>query len=98
MYIEPVMDPTFPLVPIANIVACILVALSVSENMLQSWNVGACSFAVWIVAQSLIMAIDTIIWSNNTNNIAPVWCDIGIVPRFTRPLTHPTSDNLCIFN
>ena len=71
------MDPTFPLVPIANFTACILVLLSMSRNMFQYWNIGACSFAIWIIVQSFTIAIRTIMWSDNVENIAPVWCDIG---------------------
>ena len=71
------MDPTFPLVPIANFVACTLVLCSMSKRMFQSWNIGACSFAFWIAAESFIRAINAIVWSDNVDNVAPYWCDIG---------------------
>ena len=71
------MDPTYPLVPIANFTACILVLLSMSKSMFQSWNIGACSFAIWVTVQSFTVAIRAIMWSDNVENIAPVWCDIG---------------------
>ena len=71
------MDPTFPLVAIANFGACLLILLSMSKNMFQSWNVGACSFAVWTAIVSFYTALNSIIWSNSIANIAPVWCDIS---------------------
>ena len=71
------MDSTFPLVPTANFVACLLMLLSLSKNMFQSWNIGACSFAVWIAVLSFKVAINSIVWSNSIENIAPVWCDIS---------------------
>ena len=74
------MDSTFPLVAIANFGACLLIFLSMSKNMFQSWNVGACSFAIWIAIVSLYAGINSIIWSNNIANIAPVWCDISQYP------------------
>ena len=72
------MDPTFPLVPIANFIACLLVLSSLSKSMFQSWNVGACSFAIWIALESLIRAINSIIWARSVENRAPVWCDISM--------------------
>ena len=74
---QPNMDPTFPLVPIANFGACLLIFLSMSKNMFQSWNVGACSFAVWTAIVSFYTALNSIIWSNSIANIAPVWRDIS---------------------
>ena len=71
------MDPTYPLVPVANFLACILVLLSLSKNILRPVNVGVCSFAVWIAMQGLIAAINSIIWSNNVEVVAVVWCDIS---------------------
>ena len=71
------MDPTYPLVPTANILACLLVICPLSQSMFQSWNIGACSFAIWVAVQSLTKTIRAIMWSDNVENIAPVWCDIG---------------------
>ena len=74
---QPNMDPTFPLVPIANFGACLLIFLSTSKNMFQSWNVGAYSFAVWIAIVSFYTGLNSIIWSNSIVNKAPIWCDIS---------------------
>ena len=74
---EPKMDPTFPLVPIANFVACLLILLSVSKSMFQAWNVGACSFAFWTALSGFGIAVNSIIWSDNAENKAPIWCDIS---------------------
>ena len=74
---RPSMNSTFPLVAIANFGACLLIFLSMSKNMFQSWNVGACSFAIWIAIMSFHIGLNSIIWSNSTANISPVWCDIS---------------------
>lgn len=71
------MDSTYPLVPIANLLACLLVLASVSKNMFQSWNVGACSLAIWVAYESFITAVNSIIWADGVENVAPVWCDIS---------------------
>ena len=67
----------FPLVPIANFGSCLLIFLSISKNMFQSWNVGACSFAIWTAIVSFYAGLNSIIWSNSTANISPIWCDIS---------------------
>ena len=67
----------YPLAPIANFLACLLVLISLSKTMLQTWNVGACSFAMWIISQTLQFSINAIVWRKSVHNFAPIWCDIG---------------------
>ncbi|KAF8230894.1 STE3-domain-containing protein [Tricholoma matsutake] len=43
---------------------------------LQSWNTGTCLLMAWDGVACLVYFINSIIWSSNTNNSAPVWCDI----------------------
>lgn len=71
------MDPTYPLVPIFNFLACILVLASISQSMLQTWNVGVCSLAIWVMITGFTVAVNAIIWADNVENVAPLWCDIG---------------------
>ena len=97
---EPKMDPTFPLVLIANLVACLLILLSLSKNMFQAWNVGACSFAFWTALSSLEVVVNSIIWSDNAENKAPIWCDISeyiqaSLPRERLALTILNSNTPC---
>ena len=87
--LEPNMDPSLLLVPIANLTACLLVLLSMSKNMFQSWNIGACSFAIWVAVESATTAIRAIIWSNNVENMAPLWCDISECPSVLHILRAP---------
>ena len=79
----PGMDSTFPLVPIANFLACSLVLLSLSRGMFQSWNIGQCSLATWVTLAALKVAINSLIWSDNVKNVAPVWCDISMYISFS---------------
>lgn len=71
------MDSTYPLVPIANFIACILVLASVPKCMSKSMNVGVFSLAIWVAIESFITAVNSIIWADNVENVAPVWCDIS---------------------
>lgn len=71
------MDSTYPLVPLANLLACVLVLASMSKSMFQTWNVGVCSFAIWVLITGFTIAVDAIVWADDFENSAPVWCDIG---------------------
>lgn len=72
------MDPTYPLVPIANVIAFFLcLAPLLTGLMRRSWNVGVIMYALWVAVESLTTAVNTIVWSDNVKNVAPVWCDIS---------------------
>ena len=72
-----IMDPTFPLVPIANFIACVLALLPLCTSIRQIWNFGVCMYAIWVATVAFCTAINTIVWSDNVNITAPVWCDIS---------------------
>lgn len=73
------MDPTYPLAPIANFVACVLVLLPLFSTSIRSgsWNVAVTLFVLWTVLASIIQGVNAIIWSDNVDDVAPVWCDIS---------------------
>jgi len=71
------MDPTYPLVPIANFIACALVVIPLIHLVTRSWNTGVYVFALWTFLSSLSYAVNTIVWANDDKDRAPVWCDIS---------------------
>ena len=71
------MDPTYPLVPTANFLSFFLVLLTLYALASRPWNIGACMFAMWTLLSCLLVAINTSVWKDNTDNVAPIWCDIG---------------------
>lgn len=71
-----IMDPTYPLVPTANVIACVLVVIPLFHMVDRSWNTGVFGLAIWIALQSISKAVNSIIWSSDTEDRAPVWCDI----------------------
>lgn len=75
-YPSKAMDPTYPLVTIANVLACFLLTLSISTRFR---SVPVTVFQVWVLLMCLIRAVDSIIWSNNVRDIIPVWCTISQV-------------------
>lgn len=71
------MDPTYPTVPIVNFVAFVLVLIPLSTaTVRRSWNIGLFAYASWIASVCFCTGINSILWSSNVKNIAPVWCDI----------------------
>lgn len=71
------MDPTYPLAPIANLLGSVLVLLPVFTKFRRSWNTGVCMLAIWVSIENFANGINTIVWSDNTDDVAPVWCDIS---------------------
>jgi len=45
---------------------------------LEAWNVGTCMYMVWTALACLVHFVDSVIWSGNAINWAPVWCDIAV--------------------
>jgi pheromone a factor receptor len=45
---------------------------------LESWNVGTCMYMIWTALGCLVYFVDSIVWSGNSINWAPAWCDIAI--------------------
>lgn len=71
------MDPTYPLVPIANFTSFFLVVLALLVTAGRPWNIGVCMFAIWTALSCAITAVNTIVWKDNFDIVAPVWCDIS---------------------
>ena len=61
---------------------------------LESWNVGTCMYMIWTALACLVHFVDSIVWSGNTINWAPVWCDIGTF-RYAFPHYSPLMGFMC---
>lgn len=73
------MDPTYPLVPVVNFLSCILVCLPLFSTALYSgsWNISLAVFTIWTAVECITSGVNAIIWSDNVDNVAPIWCDIS---------------------
>ena len=66
---------------------------------LESWSVGTGMYMIWTALGCLVHFVDSIVWSGNAINRAPVWCDIGMFTRsFTRLLCLTNPIQLFVFN
>jgi pheromone a factor receptor len=42
----------------------------------EAWNTGTCLYMAWTGIACLVQFINSVVWSKNAINYAPVWCDI----------------------
>ena len=75
------MDPTYPLVPIANFLGLILVLVSpfAVSRVRDAAHIAIAIyfFAIWVSIVRVNRAVNAIIWRDNANNSAPTWCDVS---------------------
>ena len=45
---------------------------------ISSWNIGLCVYVTYVALMDVSQFVNTVIWHDNTNNVAPVFCDIVI--------------------
>ncbi|KAI0776712.1 pheromone A receptor-domain-containing protein [Trametes elegans] len=69
-------DPTYPAFPVLAILGAVVALVPLPWHF-QAWNAGTCLFMIWTSIACLNLAINSIVWSNNVLNTAPVWCDIS---------------------
>lgn len=82
-------NPTYPLFSVFAFFSFFLVLIPLPLHI-QAWNVGTCAYIVWVSVACLLEFINSVIWRNNTLNLAPVWCDICMsshssIQRFYTP-------------
>ncbi|KAG7442050.1 putative pheromone receptor [Guyanagaster necrorhizus] len=44
---------------------------------MEAWNIGTCSYMLWVGFGCFMYFINSIVWNGNAINWAPVWCDIS---------------------
>ena len=72
-------DPTYPLYPIASILAAGLLLLVLLTSFIrQNWNFGLALLCFWLFVENNTSGVDAILWSDNAEVKLDVWCDIGV--------------------
>ena len=72
------MDPTYPLVPIINFLASFCALVPLLSGTIHSWNFSIFMLALWLSLMCFTMGVNTIIWCDDYQDTAPIWCDIGV--------------------
>uniref|UniRef100_A0A0W0FUE0 Putative STE3-like pheromone receptor STE3_Mr7 n=1 Tax=Moniliophthora roreri TaxID=221103 RepID=A0A0W0FUE0_MONRR len=62
---------------------------------LQAWNCGACLYIIWTALACLTQFVNSIAWTGNIDNKAPIWCDISTKFLIGYSVAIPAS-SLCI--
>ncbi|VDB86840.1 unnamed protein product [Peniophora sp. CBMAI 1063] len=72
-------DPTYPLVPILNVLAACLLSFTLISIVLREArsNRGVVMLCVWVLVQDTLMAIQSIVWRESWRIEMPVFCDIS---------------------
>lgn len=71
------MDPTYPLVPIANFLGFAFALVPLATNVFNAANSAICIYAIWISVLCFDRCVNAVLWRDNVDNRAPVWCDIS---------------------
>ncbi|VDB95774.1 unnamed protein product [Peniophora sp. CBMAI 1063] len=70
-------DPTYPLYPIACILASTMLLLVLLTSFIrQNWNLGVAFLCFWLFWENLTGGIGSIIWADNADVKLYVYCDI----------------------
>ncbi|VDB94034.1 unnamed protein product [Peniophora sp. CBMAI 1063] len=68
----------YPLVPVANSLAALLIILTLVSNGVHSGhNRCVVMFQGWVLTGVLLVFLQSVIWSHTDKNVAPVFCDIS---------------------
>ncbi|KAI0651369.1 pheromone A receptor-domain-containing protein [Trametes meyenii] len=69
-------DPTYPLLPIFAFLGFVVGLIPLPWH-LQAWNAGTCVYMIWASFACLVQFVNSIVWKDTAQNLAPVWCDIS---------------------
>jgi pheromone a factor receptor len=62
--------------PVGAFIAAALVLVPVPWHW-RARSIPTLSIIAWLFFDNLILAVNSIVWADNVQIIAPVWCDIG---------------------
>ncbi|KZV65349.1 fungal pheromone STE3G-protein-coupled receptor, partial [Peniophora sp. CONT] len=85
-------DPTYPLYPVAALLAAVMLLLVLLTNLIrQSWNLGIAFLCFWLFLDNIALAVNAIIWSDNYDVKLYAYCDIvshlQLLCYIVRPIT-----------
>ncbi|KLO07065.1 fungal pheromone STE3G-protein-coupled receptor [Schizopora paradoxa] len=65
----------YPIIPIGNFIGVIL-ALSPLVSQTRSLSIAVWGYGIWIAIYCFQTFVNSIVWRDNVDIVAPVWCDI----------------------
>ncbi len=76
----------YPITPVGSFLGCVLALLPLISHI-RKLSLAVWGYALWIAVDCFQTFVNTIIWHDNVNIVAPVWCDIGEKPMHSPNLT-----------
>jgi hypothetical protein len=71
-------DPTYPLFPTMCILcSALLLCIMMNRTYFQAWNLGLMILCICLFLENLTGGINAVIWADNADIKAYVYCDIG---------------------
>jgi hypothetical protein len=71
-------DPTYPLYPVMSILCAVSLLCVLSTRVsLQAWNLGVMALCICLFLENLTTGVNTVVWRDNADVKAYVYCDIG---------------------
>lgn len=71
-------DPTYPLYPVACILAAVMLLLVMLTSFIrQSFNLGVAFLCIWLFLENIAGAVNTVLWSGNADLRLYAYCDVG---------------------
>ncbi|KLO09460.1 fungal pheromone STE3G-protein-coupled receptor [Schizopora paradoxa] len=67
----------YPITPIGNFIG-VLLALLPLFSQIRKLSLAVWGYAIWISLYCFQMFVNSIVWHDNVDIVAPVWCDIAI--------------------
>jgi pheromone a factor receptor len=67
--------------PISAFIAAALVLIPLPSQW-RAKNIGTLSMIAWLFVSNIIYAINSVIWAGTVLNVAPVWCDVGVLLNY----------------
>ncbi|KAF5381410.1 hypothetical protein D9757_009077 [Collybiopsis confluens] len=74
--IHPMATFLYPFFPIFSFFGFFLPLIPLTWHI-QAWNTGSCFYMMWASMLALIQFVNSIVWSDNVLDVAPIWCDIS---------------------
>ncbi|VDB84664.1 unnamed protein product [Peniophora sp. CBMAI 1063] len=85
-------DPTYPLYPVASILAAASLLLVLTASVArQSWNLGVVFLSFWLCLETFINGVNEIVWSDNADIKHVVYCDIVTHLQLISSIVKPAS-------
>ena len=73
----------YPITPLGSFIGFLLAIIPLPLQF-RTWNTAICVYGLWLAVTNFQYFVNFVIWHDNVEIVAPVWCDIGEHPRLVQ--------------